>query len=109
MSKLHLAALTASLVLGLAPVQAEERAIRFGEKLPNLTFKDIRYLPRSLDDFGKKKAYVLVFTSTGCPIVERYLPILQKLETVYRAQDVQFLAVNVGADDSILAMATQAV
>ena len=90
-------------------VHADEKASRFGAKIANLTFKDTRYLPRSLADFGPKRAFVVVFTTTGCPLVERYLPVLQKLETAYRGQDVQFLAVNVGADDSILAVATQAV
>ena len=64
-------------------VRADEKPLRFGDKLPHLTFKDTRYLPRSLDDFGKKKAFVLVFTTIGCPLVERYLPILQKLESAY--------------------------
>src|SRR5262245_57203500 len=88
---------------------AAEKSIQFGDKLPNLSFKDTRYLPRSLNDFGAKKAFVLVFTTTGCPLVGRYLPVLQKLESVYRGKDVQFVAINVGAGDSILAMATQAV
>lgn len=90
-------------------VAASEKALHLGEKAPHLLFKDIRYLPRSLDDFGKKRAYVVVFTTTGCPLVERYLPVLQKLESDYRAKDVQFLAVNVGVDDAINAMAAQAV
>jgi thiol-disulfide isomerase/thioredoxin len=88
---------------------AGEKGARLGDKIPNLTFKDTRYLPRSLDDFGKKKAFVLVFTTTGCPLVERYLPVLQRLESAYRGKDVQFVAINVGVDDSILTTATQAV
>src|SRR5262245_57165732 len=92
-----------------ANVHADESPIGFGDKLPNLTFKDTRYLPRSLNDFGAKKAFVIVFTTTGCPLVEPYLPLLQKLESAYRGKDVQCIAINVGAGDSILAMATQAV
>jgi thiol-disulfide isomerase/thioredoxin len=88
---------------------ARADGIAFGDKVPQLTFTDIRYLPRSLDDFGAKKAYVIVFTTTGCPLVERYLPVLQRLESAYRSKGVQFLAINVGPDDSVVGMAAQAV
>jgi thiol-disulfide isomerase/thioredoxin len=83
--------------------------VEIDSKIATFTFKDIRYLTRSLDDFSDKKAFVLVFTSTTCPLVPRYLPTLQKLEKHYRARGVQFLAVNVGPEDSIRAMASQAV
>jgi hypothetical protein len=76
---------------------------------PEISFKDIRYLTRSLDDFPGRKAYVLAFTSTSCPLVGRYLPLLGRLEKEYRDKGVQFLSVNVGADDTIRAMAAHAV
>ena len=82
---------------------------RIGDEVPNLAFKDIRYLTRSLADFGEKKAYVLVFTTTKCPLVLRYLPTLNKLEQEFRNQGVQFVAINVGPDESILEMGAQAV
>jgi peroxiredoxin len=88
---------------------AVEREVKIGATIANLTFKDIHYLPRSLDDFEKKKAFVLVFTNTSCPVVQRYFPTLQALEKEYRHQGAQFLAVNVGTDDSIVDMAAQAV
>src|SRR4051794_16633292 len=74
-----------------------------------LTFQDIRYLKRSLDDFPSRRAYVLVFTATGCPVVGRYLPGLNRMERAYRDKGVQFISVNAGADDSITAMAAHAV
>jgi thiol-disulfide isomerase/thioredoxin len=88
---------------------AGDKEIALGAKIANLHFKDIHYLPRSLDDFGKKKALVLVFTNTTCPVVQRYMPILKALEKDYRGKDVQFISVNVGSDDSILQVAAQAV
>ncbi|HMF11716.1 MAG TPA: redoxin family protein, partial [Gemmataceae bacterium] len=91
----------------LDPARGEEIAL--GKTVPNLTFKDIRYLPRSLDDFGKKKAFVLVFTNTTCPVVQRFMPTLKALEKDYRGKEVQFVAVNVGAEDSILQVAAHAV
>jgi peroxiredoxin len=101
-------ALTMGLLL-VRPLPAAETKPEIGAKVANLTFKDIRYLPRSLADFPRKKAFVLVFTNTSCPLVGRYLPTLKKLEKEYRASEVQFLAVNVGPDDSIMDMAAQAI
>jgi hypothetical protein len=88
---------------------APDRAPRVGDRVANLTFKDIHYLPRSLADFRSARAFVLVFTNTTCPVVQRYLPVLRALEKDYRTKGVQFLAVNEGADDTITAVATQAV
>jgi peroxiredoxin len=102
--------LTACLTLAFAFVAPPEaKPLALGDMAPNLRFKDIRYLPRSLDDFGKKQAYVLVFTGTRCPLVQRYLPVLQRLETEFRGKEVQFVAVNVCPEDGILEIATQAI
>lgn len=93
----------------LPPGVLAKDPVKLGERVGQLRFKDIHYLPRSLDDCKDKKAFVLVFTTTTCPLVQRYLPVLRDMEKEYRAKGVQFLAVNVGGDDSIAAMATQAV
>jgi thiol-disulfide isomerase/thioredoxin len=86
-----------------------EDAPRVGDTVGKLTFTDIRSLSRTIQDFGAKKAFVFVFVNTSCPVAQRYLPILQALDKEYRARDVQFLAVNAAEDDTIIAMATQAV
>jgi thiol-disulfide isomerase/thioredoxin len=83
--------------------------VKVGDRVGKLRFTDIRSLPRTLDDFGPKKAYVLVFTNTSCPVAQRYLPVLQALEQEYRGKDVQFVALNAAEEDTIIAMATQAV
>src|SRR4051794_32086495 len=80
-----------------------------GRRIADLEFKDIRYLSRTLDDFGKKKVFVVVATNTTCPVAQRYLPVVAKMEAGYRDRGVQFLALNVGAGDSIIEMAAQAV
>ena len=100
------------LLLGVclaSPLLAVEKEPALGDAIGELHFKDIRYLNRSLADFPDRKAFVLVFTSTSCPLVPRYFPTLVRLEKDYRDKGVQFLALNVGADDSIVAMAGQAV
>jgi thiol-disulfide isomerase/thioredoxin len=93
----------------LASLNAPAEPPRIGAPVANLSFKDIRYLPRSLDDFTDRKALVLVFTNTTCPLVRRSLPALKRLEKEYRPRGVQFLAVNVATDDSIAGMAAFAV
>jgi thiol-disulfide isomerase/thioredoxin len=84
-------------------------APKIGDTVGKLKFTDIRSLPRTLDDFGKKKAVVLVFVNTSCPVALRYLPTLQALEKEYRDKDVQFAAVNAADEDTVIAMATQSV
>ncbi len=83
--------------------------VKIGDRVEKLTFKDSRFLPRSLDDFKDARAYVLVFTNTTCPIVQKYWPILKEMEKQLRDKGVQFVAVNVGNDDTILTMAAQSV
>jgi thiol-disulfide isomerase/thioredoxin len=92
-----------------AAIAAGEGEVKVGTPFKKLAFKDIRYLTRTLDDLPRSKAYVLVFVNTTCPLVQRYLPRLNQLEKDYRARGVQFLALNVGAEDSIRAVAAQAV
>jgi hypothetical protein len=100
----------AILVLVLAGVASgAEPEVKIGTAVGDLRFKDIRYLARSLPDFGEKKAYVLVFVDRGCPLAAKYLPVLQRLERGYRDKGVQFVAVNSGPNDSIAEMAAQAV
>jgi hypothetical protein len=88
---------------------ARESAVPLGTKVGNPTFTDIRYTQRSLDDFGKQKATVIVFTAVGCPQVPKYLAVLDRLEREYRDKGVQFVAVNVGPADTVVEMAAQAV
>ena len=80
-----------------------------GEQAPAFTFTDIRYLQRSLADFGEVKAYVIIFGKTDCPLVQRYAPKLKSLDETYRGRGVQFLALNVGAGDSVTDAAWQAI
>jgi peroxiredoxin len=99
----------AVMMVTISQTQAPGKDVPLGAAVADLHFKDIRYLTRSLDDFGKKKAVVLVFTNTTCPVVQRSMPTLKTLEKEFRDKGVQFLAVNVGAEDTIVQMAAQAV
>ena len=97
------------LLLLATPATHSQDTVKIGDRIGKLEFTDIRTLPRTLDDFGAKKAFVLVFTNVSCPLVQRYLPTLKTLEKEYRAKEVQFIAVNAAEEDSIVAMATQSV
>lgn len=88
--------------------EAKSEPPRIGDQVADLRFKDIRYLTRSLKDFGPRKFHVLVFTNTTCPLVQRYWPKLKRLEAQYREQGVQFVNVNVGLDETVSDVAQQA-
>jgi peroxiredoxin/mono/diheme cytochrome c family protein len=87
----------------------DEPGVPIGSKVNNLTFTDIRYLRRSLDDFKGKKAFVLIFVDRSCPVAKRYLPVLAQLHNKFAKQDVQVLAINASPGDNIVEMAAQAV
>lgn len=80
-----------------------------GSSIPDLRFKDIRSLNRNLSEFGKPNAWVLVFTTTQCPLVRQTLPKLVELQGKYKDRKVEFVAINVGVDDTIREMAAQAI
>ena len=82
---------------------------KIGAEIPNLRFKDIRYLNRSLSDVGENKLTVLVFTNTTCPLVQKYWPKLKRLDAAYRGQGVQFVSINISSGDEISEIAQQAI
>ena len=53
--------------------------VAIGSKVQELRFKDIRSVPRSLDDLGTHRAYVFAFVTTQCPIVKKTIPKLKEL------------------------------
>lgn len=85
-----------------------EKKVGVGDQVADITFKDIRYLPRSLGDFEEQKAFVLVCMNTTCPVVQQYIPKLIRMEKEYRDQGVQFLALYTNSADSVLEMAEHA-
>lgn len=93
------------------PVDVTEESAKrvpIGTRVGSLRGKDIRYLPRTLDELGERRATVLVFTTTECPLVRRYWPRLVELHRQFEPQGVRFVAINVGTGDSIRDMAAHA-
>lgn len=93
-------------------VRAEEKpsllSVRVGEVVDDLRFKDIRFVGRSLGDFGDTKVLVIVFTDTHCPVASRYMPRLEALWRQYRPRGVVFLGMNSSPDDGMVEMAAYA-
>ncbi len=103
-----------AIVLLLPPFQgpshcADPSQPEIGSFIPELRFKDIRALSRSSSEMGKPNAWVFIFTTTQCPLVRQTLPKLVELYHSLKQSNVQFVAINVGVEDTIREMAAQAI
>ena len=54
-----------------------------GAVVADFRLKDIHHRPRSLDDFKGKRAFVVVFVDTECPIANLYVPTQIELHREY--------------------------
>lgn len=107
------ACLIVSLALSLAlPAAArggdESLGRGLGRRMANFTLKDTTGKPVSLYNFVGKKAVVLVFTGTDCPVGNLYLPRLVELSHKYKEQGVVFLAINSNAHETAEQVAAHA-
>src|SRR5262249_32711808 len=76
-----------------------------GPTVANIKHKTIDGKPWSLNAYAKdKKAVVVVFIGTQCPINNAYMPKLVELEKAYRDKDVVFVAVNSNHHDTLEAI-----
>jgi peroxiredoxin len=82
------------------------KTIAIGEVVPNLEFKDIRYLRRTLPDLGTHKGLALVFLNTDCPVSKRFLPKLRELNAFYSQKDIQFVGVFCSTQDTVMEIAS---
>jgi peroxiredoxin len=64
--------------------------------------------PVRFSDFKDKKAVVVVFVGTECPINNAFMPRLAELQRAYAPKGVQFLAINSNMQDSAAAVAEHA-
>jgi thiol-disulfide isomerase/thioredoxin len=90
----------------LEPVRVGPKVLKPGEagigrQVPDIAFKDITGKAGKLSDFKDKKAVVVAFTSTSCPISKKYAPALARLEKSYREKGIAFVFVNPIATDSL--------
>src|SRR5271167_4765629 len=70
-------------------------------KVADFTLQDVRTdKPVSLGDFKAKKAVVVVFIGTECPINNAYMSRLAELSKTYADKGVAFLAINSNCNDT---------
>ncbi len=71
-----------------------------GKTVPDFTLRDPAGKEVSLEAFKDKKAVVVLFLGTQCPINNQFLPRLAELHKEYSGQSVQFLAINSNVQDT---------
>ena len=93
---------------GFAKPEEAKVAPAVGAKVPGFSLKDIHRRPRALDDFKDKKAIVVVFLDTECPLSNLYVPTLLDLHKKYAGKGVQFLAINSSNQDTFVDVSAHA-
>src|SRR6516225_7621445 len=78
------------------------------KKVADIRLKDSGGKTWALEDFKDRKAIVVVFLGTQCPINNAYLPRLVELHKQYADKGVQFLAINSNEHDTPEAVAEHA-
>jgi peroxiredoxin len=96
---LSLGLVTASFLV-LVSTYAETTPARLNARVGNFTLKDTTGKAVSLASLHDKKAIVVVFIGTECPINNAYMPRLAELQKSYAPRGVQFLAVNANQQDT---------
>ena len=80
-----------------------------GKKIANFTLTaPLDRAAVSLADFKDKKAIVVVFVGTECPLNNQFLPRLAELHKEYSPKGVQFLAINSNRQDTLDRVAVHA-
>src|ERR1051325_2982576 len=100
-----------SLFVGLAVIVASIANLAAdppSKAIASFKLNDITGKPWSLDDCKDKKAIVVAFIGTQCPVNNAYMPRLVELEKTYRDKGVQFVAINANEHDTPAAIAAHA-
>ena len=79
-----------------------------GATVNDVTLRDIHRRPVSLSDFADKRAVVVAFIGTECPIANLAVPRLIALHEKYAEQGVQFLAINSNVQDEFIEVSAHA-
>ncbi|MCI0380598.1 MAG: redoxin domain-containing protein [Gemmataceae bacterium] len=99
---MRLVCVSLALVLFSQPTLAQEKAVA------DFRLKDAAGKVWSLADCKDKKAIVVLFLGTQCPINNAYAPRLGELHKEYEPKGVQFLAVNANEHDTPKSIAEHA-
>jgi peroxiredoxin len=86
--------------LGLCQGDSNRAFAAVGTPVADFRLRDTAGQYRSLSEFRDKKALVIVFIGTQCPIANSYTPTLVEMHNRYAKKGVQFLAINANDQDS---------
>lgn len=92
----------------LLPADTPPTPPAIGAQVADFSIPDIDGKRHSLAGYKDKKAIVVVFVGTECPIANLYFPTLVDLQKKYAAKGVQFLAINSNDQDSPADVASHA-
>jgi peroxiredoxin len=98
MQKLFVLSLAAAISLAAEPANPKPPAT--GAKVPDFSARDTTGRRHSLNDYRGKKAIVVVFIGTECPISNLYLVTLAEMHKKYAEKGVQILAINSNDEDT---------
>lgn len=111
-TRLSLVALTLVIGLGLGVSQARDRAdaaaALLGTQVSDFALRDTQGQTVALAGLKDRKAIVVIFLGTECPINNAFLPHLAKLHARYAPHGVQFLGVNANLQDTAAQVAEHA-
>jgi peroxiredoxin len=79
-----------------------------GKTITKLDLKDTTGKTWTTADLQGKKAVIVLFLGTQCPINNAYLPRLKEMHKTYAARGVQFLAINPNKQDKLEMIAAHA-
>jgi peroxiredoxin len=79
-----------------------------GQPVADFTLKDTSGKPVRLYGFAGKKAAVLIFIGTDCPVGNLYMPRLVELNRTYKDKGVVFVAINSNANETAEKVAAHA-
>src|ERR1041385_3424521 len=88
-------------VLAEGPRSDVASELGIGRLVPDLTIKPVAGKSFRLSKMKAKGALVIGFTSTSCPVANRYAPTLAAIEKQMAAQGVKFIFVNPVEADSV--------
>jgi peroxiredoxin len=97
---MHIALIFSATLLGGGASTGDLNPPAIGARVADVALPDTDSKHRTLGEFKDKKAIVVVFVGTECPIANLYLPELAQMQKHYGDKGVQFLAINSNDQDS---------
>jgi len=93
---------------GVLPQALAEPSGRELGKAKNFSLQDYSGTSHELFRHSQDRAIVLIFTSTGCPIVQKSVPKIKALRDQFGSKDVIFWLVNSNTEDDAKIIAEEA-